>query len=276
MTNYLDFELTSPIGENFDLIKNTQKLVHVPKPEMFESPSSWLSRLALSQGIEICEAMKYLKINQNGDADIQFVKADIMNIGAKCGIPKQHFSFMCHMFSQLVTINSFGTNLLLSYQGSPRYRYCPKCLDEQLNAHFPVHWRFLAWRWCPLHQRLLNDDCSTCRSPIILPNSLINAGLNEEGVASLNRCLSCGTKLSTPAADSFLEEKHRMLSVQDHLLLKNGRALLSTLYHGYFCMGKIPYRFPLPVVNALVVAGNIPNRPMHYENVNSIWEQEYE
>ncbi len=122
-------------------------MVNAPEPEPFESPASWLSRMALMQGAHVKELLSYLNIDMQSDIDLQMATLDTSLLAKVCGLPESSFGFMKHMFSQLREIEGDGKTFLLQKDSLARYRFCPRCLGEQHTPHFPVHWRFKAWRW---------------------------------------------------------------------------------------------------------------------------------
>lgn len=249
---------------------SSQVLVCVPQPEPFESPTSWLSRMALNQGVTVWEVLAYLKINIDGDddLDIEFaVKVD-EKVAQVCGLPLSSFSFMKHMFSQLRTIDANGSIFLLYYRKSAIYRFCGRCLSEQQTSHLPVHWRFKAWRWCPLHNCLLNDRCPHCKSVLKMPKNLMDAGPQSKGVAYLSRCTTCDKSLTSKSRKTRFSERERSLKLIDHLLLSNGRALLAAIYKGEFCIGESPHKYPLSQLCELEKNGQLPHGVMRYETLD--------
>lgn len=216
-----------------------QKLIGVPSPHGFESPSSWISRAALSQGVRVGELLHYFGVARVGDFDMGLSQKKAQVIADTCGISIIHFDFSLKMFSTLRSIDRTGRNFLLPFdERYGRYRYCPGCLHHQRVKHFPLHWRFKTWRFCPIHQCLMEDRCLHCGSNIILSADMFHSGPQKKGIAFLDRCLRCEKKLSTHW------EKVQGLTAEDllddeamHQLLV-GRFVLSALYHGHFFMKK--------------------------------------
>lgn len=250
MNQYLEFM------PNFNEI---QVLVCVPMPEPYESPSSWLSRMALNQGVSIEKILDYLGLKIEGDMDIEFALKVDEKIAQLCGLPVSSFSFMKHMFSQVSKIDDEGVIFLLSEGNFARYRYCAHCLNEQQTPHFPLHWRFKAWQWCPIHDCLLCDCCPHCYSVLILPKNLINAGPKSKGVAYLSRCHKCDKALASKRSGVLFSTHIKSLKLVDQLLLSNGRALLAALYYGEFSMGQLPTKYPLSQLRDLAKNGQLPH-----------------
>lgn len=228
--------------------KYKKELVGIPALQMAESPSSWLSRLALRQGISLSELLKYFELPLKGDTDIAFVRGNMRRIAGLCGLPHKDFHLIRKMFLGVASLDRKGAKYLFSHEGAPRYRFCPSCLFGQREKHLPLHWRFKAWRWCPEHYCLLEDACPHCASPVLLPADMISGGPDRAGVGMLNRCLRCAGKLCVAHTSTNGTLDFLLLAPWEALLLKNGRALLAALYlrevkldftHGSFSLGAI-------------------------------------
>lgn len=204
-----------------------------------ESPASWLTRAALSQGVRVEELMAYLGLPVNRDPDLTMKGNVLCKAAALAGHSISSFSFATHMFSGLEGIDPTGENLLLwTKEGKPRYRFCPLCLHEPGVKYFPLHWRFQAWRWCPLHDCLMSDYCPHCHTEVKLPGSMLFAGLDRAGVAYLDRCLQCAEKLD----DGFESIPHPfqegLTADWEKFLLENGRAVLAAIFKRHFFTSK--------------------------------------
>jgi TniQ len=252
-----------------------QALVCAPVPEPFESPASWLSRLSLTQAATVWEVLAHLKLELPGDVDIQFANCDLDRVARLCGLAVSNFAFMSHMFTQLQRIDAKGEVYLLSHDTFARYRFCEKCLKEQSTPHFPLHWRFKAWRWCPLHSCLLSDHCPRCKSIVLLPMSLVSAGRRRSGVAYLNSCLVCGAKLAGKPKSTRFANTRNNLTPAEHLLLSNGRALLAALYHDGFRLSSNPQRYSLESLLHLESRGHLPHGIMHFETSDVMKDPRY-
>lgn len=252
-----------------------QALVCVPEPEPFESPASWLCRLALSQAATVWAVLAQLNIDLRGDIDIQFAACNLDRVAKLCGIPASSFSFMRHMFSQLKTIDNTGEVYLLSHDTFARYRFCERCLKEQRTPHFPLHWRFKSWRWCPLHNCLLRDYCPRCKAILVLPIDLLHAGRWRAGVAHISSCAVCSSRLTSKPKAVRFEPTRNNLTLSEHLLLANGRALLAALYHDEFGVSSKPERYSLRALHQLERDGHLPHKIMHYEKFELIDEPRY-
>ncbi len=234
-------------------------LYGVPSPIEMESPASWLTRAALSQGVSPREFCKFLGFKVGKDIDLCITREAIRNISLKCGIDPRAFSFSRHMFSGLMSFDRQGTRFLLFGKGGARYRYCPVCLKEQTAKHFPVHWRFNAWRYCPLHECLMEDRCRACGLFVELPGHLMEAGPEKEGIAYLNQCLGCGVLLNKHWAKVSGVLTQDLLISEEQIALKQGRAVLAAIYQRKLYYGNIERPYRLKVLIGLARSSAIPH-----------------
>lgn len=226
-------------------IKGSCALVCVDPPEPFESPASWISRLAFSQYASVREICNLLDIQTTSDPDMAFTELDMSVVARKCGLDRSAFAFMSHMFRQLRKIDRSGEDFLLRDGPHAAYRFCPDCLREQRCQHFPVHWRFKAWRWCPLHSKLLFDACPFCSSAVRLPMDLMRAISKNHLAPFMGYCQSCGANLTSQAQESLPNSTMRNLNRNEYYKLMNGRSLLAALWRGNFSLLGKEEVFPL-------------------------------
>lgn len=239
--------------------KYKKELVGVPPLQMAESPGSWVSQVALYQGISVRELLKYFELPHKGDTDIAFVRGNVRRIAGLCGMPLSDFHFMRKMFLGVLSLDRTGDRYLLSHKGVPRYRFCSSCLFTQRHKHFPLHWRFKAWRWCPEHYCLLEDACPHCASPVLLPVDMIRGGPNQAGVERLDRCLHCAGKLCEAHASTDGTLDFYLLAPWEAVLLKNGRALLAALYHREVRLDFAQEAFSLGAIRRIEKQGLLPH-----------------
>jgi hypothetical protein len=241
-------------------------LVGVHPPELLESPSSWLTRMALLQGAPLLEMASFLGLDINGDFDLEFVWISRSKLGARCGVDSRHFALMQTMFERLSRIDASGQRYLLSQDGRPQYRYCPDCMAEQLNDYFPIHWRFKAWRLCPIHNKLLYERCPYCDGLIVLPNDLVSGGSRRRGISEISRCFLCGRSLYRRRPALRFDIPRNRLTQAERWQCVNGRSLLAALYNGHFWIDDYVTARKLRGLNMLDEAGCFGHGVMHYEN----------
>lgn len=218
----------------------TNFLVNVPTPLLFEAASSWLSRLALSQGIGLTELMDFLGIKQGDRLHLDRVVngAQLLRILALCKLPENSLQIQNRVSKSLEKLDPDRlAGYLLAFNNKATFRFCPACFREMRMPHVPIHWRFMAWRWCPVHDCLMEAHCPQCgqmqRSPINL--ALTDCGKN--GLPVFNRCQYCSHSLGKSSHISTIG-----MSREDRAVLSQGRAFLATLFHGHFGIKGTRYR----------------------------------
>lgn len=206
------------------------QLVCVPAAQSFESVSSWICRFALSQGATPTEVCDFLGLNPHQDCDLAVFGSQIVTLRRNCGLPEAAFYIHDQLITSLRKMSNYGSKLLATQSRKKmQYRYCTLCLQGMHEPYFPIHWRFVAWRWCPLHDCLMESLCPKCNSPLILLRDIARSG-----IGSLSRCLECGDRLTSRLPVFLTEIPLEILSEWEERQLQNGRALLSALYHGKF------------------------------------------
>lgn len=218
--------------------------------------SSWISRLALSQGAELSDVVRFLGLKMGQDIDVQATSQAIRAIRDTCGLGEDAFYIADRVMTNLAQVPNSG--YLASTGRRARFRYCPLCLREMHVSHYPIHWRFIAWRACPLHACIMEDHCPECKSAIAMPTNLYWAGPNKQGVGTLDRCLNCAKKL-TSIAPVFLTGSHTGdFTEWDLRLIANGRALLAALYRGNFRVHGDARKYSVAAVERIRRHGGIP------------------
>jgi len=236
-----------------------QELVGVPEPYLTESPSSWFTRVALSQAVAPAELLRYFGLSRRADTDLVFEGPVIRRIAGLCGLRVKQFHLMRVMLNRLRRLDRTGETYLLNRDGAARYRYCPSCLSIRGEKYFPIHWRFRSWRWCPDHRCLMDDACPKCSSPVVLPGDLLNAGACQAGVSSLAKCLVCSSSLAAGMWSKGGALDSRLLSSWERTQMANGRALLGALFLGYAKSTDSEARLPLVRIKRFERLGLLPH-----------------
>jgi hypothetical protein len=246
-------------GKKTRSVSKNAVLLGIPSPADMESPASWLTRAALSQGTSPRMLCKFLGVGIGRDIDLCMTRMAIRTIASKCGIEPYAFDFGRHMFTGLMSIDREGHSFLLFGKAGPRYRYCPVCLQEQSIKHFPVHWRFKAWRYCPLHHCLMEDRCRSCGMTVQLPAHLMQAGPNKHGIAFLHQCLGCGQPLGSHWTKVEGILTRGVLSLEEERSLSQGRAVLAAIYHRRFSYVGLSKQYRIKALVGLANMGVIPH-----------------
>lgn len=205
-------------------------LAGLPQAQLFEAPSSWLTRAALSQGTSPQTLLDFMGLGAKPfrrlDPDLQLTSR-VGRMALAKGSLTTAMPVAMRVFEGLDTMGIAPEALLRDNRGRARSRFCPECLRQQRVPHFEVHGRLSPWRYCPLHHCLMEDQCPHCRAPIVLPFNMISAGPKKLGVALLSECQRCAKKLH---AVKGLSLHHFQMTPIDRLKLANGRALMAALY----------------------------------------------
>jgi hypothetical protein len=211
-------------------MSSASQLVCVPPVQPFESVSGWICRLALSQGVTPSEICDFLDVSEAQDVDRVMFGPRLAQLQRDCGLPDTAFHVHDKVITSLQKLSNYGQKLLaLQGRKMMRYRYCTLCLQEMREPFFPIHWRFVAWRWCPLHRCLMESLCPKCNSPVLLLRDLASSGFG-----SMSRCLECGARLTSRSPLTFEEIPADVISLWEDRQLQNGRAVLAALYYGKF------------------------------------------
>lgn len=212
-----------------------KRLVNIPPPQTYEAASCWLSRLALSQGAGLTELLKFIGVANKGDIDRHLHGASLQAIRDICNLPEDALVLHEKIMIGLESIQEVGARYLVTTKRNrPRFRYCPLCISSMQIPYFPIYWRFIAWRWCPVHDCLLEDACPHCGSEIIFPTDIARSQAGKKGYGLLSRCMSCGDQLSHIEPCRLEVNGVRLVTELEDMSLRNGRALLATLYDGRF------------------------------------------
>ena len=211
------------------------QLLGVPTPFEFEAVSGWLPRLALSQGTALPDVANFLGIDLGMDVDRAVVGRKLRHVRKVCALPDSAFAIAEKIMHSLDLIAPAGDQFMARRGGrSPRFRFCVACLLEMATPHFPIHWRFVAWRRCPLHDCLLEDACPHCAAPVVFPTCIESSASGRAGYAGLDRCLSCAKRLTTATPCALQVGAVRLVDRREDQHLANGRALLAALVHRSF------------------------------------------
>lgn len=205
----------------------------VPAPFQFEAPSSWLSRLALAQGLTSLDQLRqFLNLPKEFDLDWYVTGPRLQDLRRRCGLPGSSFAIADRLMSGILASGMGARSfLLVGRKGNAQSRYCPGCLAERRVAYLDIHWRFKAWRWCPVHDCLLLDACPDCEALLEHPCLIESKQAARAGHATLARCLRCSTLLSHEDLQLLAGECMKALNSVERLWMTNGRALLSALVH---------------------------------------------
>ena len=208
------------------------KLLEVPNHEFMESPSSWLTRVALGQVVTPRELADHLDVNLGVDCEMALARTSFDDLAGKLSKTGHSFKGVDSVMRRLRKIDPNGERYLLRHRSIAFHRFCAACLATDNTKYFRLEWRFKCWRWCPLHSCLLRERCPHCDKLVKLPRNMFRAGPDGLGIATLERCLDCGQPLTTgwkAFVDSLGDE---VTTEWEKVLLRNGRSVLAALATG--------------------------------------------
>lgn len=208
-----------------------QQLYAVPPPGPFEAPSSWLRRLALSQGVSIWQMGRFLGFRMNKDCDLQMVTMDLAHLTRVTGVTEENFEGVRRILAQAMTLK-MKTPVLLSEDGLPRYRFCVECLKGMRTPYLPIAWRVDVWRLCPTHQCMMEDRCPHCGAAVCPQSKSEGAGTSLADVSMGSQCMVCSKFLWNMQALNIKKLQRIRISKSDKTRLMNGRAFVAALYQG--------------------------------------------
>ena len=182
---------TEPWADHKQAIWNVLPL-H-PRPEVLESITGYITRLAEGNGLQSIDelgalvgGLTYSSLKRNPDYPTVFYPG----LAHIAGHPRDTWLDMT--FFHLVqyfghSLNPFSLHQFLAGSFASSLRYCPVCLAEHTPASYSLLWRFLLLSGCSEHGVRLLDQCSHCGSPLPIFRPL----------PQLTRCPLCQGDLRT-------------------------------------------------------------------------------
>ena len=215
-------------------MENYSALCNVPRPFPKESICSWLSRLGLSQGVSLWAMLVYLELKIFTDFDAQIGKMDLDSISKKTGLPISDFRYQRKFFKSLRKFDYESNSYVMRYRRKRRYRFCPLCLQEDEIPYFRIEWRLKLCISCPTHKCLLEENCHSCREPIVLPINLFTKVSDTRPLESLANCPSCGAQLTKINPAFFKDDLYEAMDLKSQYILEAGEQLIAAFYEGTY------------------------------------------
>jgi TniQ len=237
-------------------------LTGLPRADPWEAPGSWLTRVALSQGESVEDLARGIGVDLGADADLAIACLSTNKL-TKFGIDLTELHISRRVCQSLAASGCDRRRFLLyGALRRERYRFCPVCLYQSRNPTVPIHWRFTAWRVCPMHQCMMEDYCPHCNSELLLPANLITGGPQRLGVAHVGLCNCCAEPLSD-VDPVFIGDEPRVVEFGSTgvMHIRNGRALLAALYFGELRLEGSQRAEPLSMLQRLDGDGLLANDP---------------
>jgi hypothetical protein len=197
-----------------------------PSPYPTESFSSWFHRFCQQQGIGFQRALDYFQIPPNRDLDYEIDHSILQKVVATCSIAQNHLKFWQNISRTIQRHRAVRKKLWVTPKGEATTAFCTDCLQSEVQPYLRIEWRFEFWKICPFHQKKLDHVCRNCSNQIILEKSILTAATPPP---NLNYCKYCLTPFS-----SRIPTKFDLLAEEEiETKIKNQRALMATILHGY-------------------------------------------
>lgn len=168
-----------------------------PQPQLLESMTSYITRLAEANGLQsihelraLAGGMAFSGMKRSPD----YPAPSYPGLAQITGHPEERWLNMT--FFHLVghfgcAMNPSSLHRFLAGSLASSLRYCPICLAEHIPAYYSLLWRFLVLPGCSEHGVRFLDQCGHCGSPLPLLRCL----------PQLTRCPTCQGDLRTSLPD---------------------------------------------------------------------------
>lgn len=188
-----------------------------PKPMKHEILSSWLTRLALSNGFFLNSF--FTKILQcspslfSRDVDRNPPKELLLSLYQSTRYSKRSIYSMSlkayegsvyeHLSPNLLTKHLIPIGIYHRKRNRGGLHYCPKCLVEDQTPYFRKYWRLSFFTVCPEHEVLLRDSCACCGAYIAVHRHAISGKKYELPLSDLRCCSECSASLNQGPTDTI-------------------------------------------------------------------------
>lgn len=201
-----------------------------PRPLTGEALSSWLLRVADSNGLDQRSFKRYLPKVHGTSADLDLIddEAFFNAIAIRCAIAPENISSLGFARDEgLVFIRNATSHLdwiipRIQLGTWPEKRrissqpYCPACLASDVTPYYRKVWRYAFHPICPEHG-LLANHCPNCGHSFSYL-ALGSATWNRYGIHALRHCTACGKPFTTPQHVTFDTLEQRALATQSVLM----------------------------------------------------------
>jgi hypothetical protein len=180
-----------------------------PHPEVLESLTSYITRLAEANGLQsinelgaLVGGMRFSSLKKNPDYPTVIYPGLARLTGHSEDVwLDMTFFHLIQYFG--VSMNAYVLHQFLAGSFATSLRYCPVCLAERMPAHYSLLWRFLLLPGCSEHGVRFLDQCGHCGSPMPI----------FRPVPHLTRCPFCRGDLRT-CKSARLESREGELAEQ--------------------------------------------------------------
>jgi hypothetical protein len=168
-----------------------------PQPQLLESLTSYITRLAEANGLQSINELRALAAGMafsGMKSSPDYPAPSYPGLAQITGHPEERWLTMT--FFHLVghfgcAMNPSSLHRFLAGSLASSLRYCSSCLAEYTPAYYSLLWRFLVLPGCSEHGVRFLDQCGHCGSPLPLLRLL----------PQLTRCPTCQGDLRTSLPD---------------------------------------------------------------------------
>jgi hypothetical protein len=200
------------------------------KPLVGEALSSWLLRIADSNGLDQRSFKRYLPKAHGTSADLDLIddEAFFTAIATWSAIPPEHVAALGFardeglVFIQKATDHPdwiiprerLGTWPEKRHVASQPF--CPACLASDVTPYYRKVWRYAFHPICPEHG-FLADRCPRCGAPFSYL-ALGSASWSRYGAHALRRCTACGAPFANPQHVTLDALEQGAIAIQSALM----------------------------------------------------------
>ncbi|WP_392713372.1 TniQ family protein [Rhizobium ruizarguesonis] len=192
-----------------DIVSKRWPIITTPQPD--ELLSSWLHRLAYSNGVPARAFARVLGLNSgmwSAALDLR-LPIDVANqLQTYAGVS-------LHQLTTMTLSHTLPNQLLLPLRNSRRrdrstwLQFCSQCLADDAHPYFRRRWRLATRVACDTHGSRLRDRCPSCRSHV--------AAFDQSELVPQHYCALCGYDLRRASAIDLCPVARRLDRCIDEL-----------------------------------------------------------
>lgn len=177
--------------------KHKSSLLVVPDPYQDETPASWIQRICQIHQCTYAALLNAFGIRPHEDPDLRLRPSTLARLAYRTTASVTDVKRLGRVFTFARRFASVRSELNYDAYGRPSYRYCPRCLSDDVHPYWRIAWRFQIWEICPIHYVDMQDQCPHCQAFIAPYRS--NIGFDREAGSARTslHCASCHMSLAS-------------------------------------------------------------------------------
>lgn len=145
------------------MVERIPSLLFLPQPQLYESTSSWLARVACMHGAPVSKILDDLDLSRNRDWDIGVGSRGAARMAQGTNLPPATLQGFVSRFDAFRRNRWLRRWLRLSERGTARSGFCPNCLRQDVVPYLRFEWRMRYWLICPTHGNRILTFCPACQ-----------------------------------------------------------------------------------------------------------------